>query len=77
MAPTELPMIYLARHGETAWSLTGQHTGRTDLPLTESGERKAAVPSRSMRRVRTGNSSAMAARAANHRSRSPREPIAL
>ena len=41
MAHTELPMIYLARHGETAWSLTGQHTGRTDLPLTESGERNA------------------------------------
>jgi len=37
----KLPIIYLARHGETAWSLTGQHTGRTDLPLTEAGERNA------------------------------------
>ena len=36
-----LPNVYLARHGETAWSLTGQHTGRTDLPLTQRGERNA------------------------------------
>jgi broad specificity phosphatase PhoE len=41
MNPTALPAVYLARHGETAWSLTGQHTGITDLPLTERGERNA------------------------------------
>ena len=36
-----LPAIYLARHGKTAWTLSGQHTGLTDLPLTERGERDA------------------------------------
>ena len=36
-----LPEIYLARHGETAWTVANRHTGRTDLPLTERGERNA------------------------------------
>ena len=42
MASTlSLPNVYLARHGETEWSLSGQHTGRTDLPLTPRGEENA------------------------------------
>jgi broad specificity phosphatase PhoE len=36
-----LPEIYLARHGETAWTISHQHTGRSDIPLTERGERNA------------------------------------
>ncbi len=38
---TASSICYLARHGETAWSLTGQHTGLTDLPLTQRGEQNA------------------------------------
>lgn len=37
------PTVYLFRHGETAWSITGQHTGRTDLPLTTQGEQQVRV----------------------------------
>src|ERR1700761_1303180 len=46
-----LPLLYLGRHGETAWTLSGQHTGRTDLPLTENGERQARALEQRLRRL--------------------------
>lgn len=41
MSDENLPQVHLVRHGETAWSLSGQATGRTDIPLTKHGERDA------------------------------------
>src|SRR5947207_2555267 len=46
---TPLPVTYLARHGETAWSLAGRHTGRIDIPLTARGERNASPPGERLR----------------------------
>jgi broad specificity phosphatase PhoE len=40
---SRIQRIYFIRHGETAWSLTGQHTGSTDLPLTANGEAQASA----------------------------------
>jgi probable phosphoglycerate mutase len=40
-ASQQLPQVYLARHGETPWSISGQHTGLSDIALTQRGERNA------------------------------------
>jgi probable phosphoglycerate mutase len=47
-----LPKVYLARHGETAWTLSGQHTGLTDIPLTERGEANARRLGKRLKGVR-------------------------
>lgn len=46
-----LPQVILVRHGETAWTLTGQHTGRSDIALTRAGEREAQQLSGRLRRL--------------------------
>ncbi|HEY4932095.1 MAG TPA: histidine phosphatase family protein, partial [Terriglobales bacterium] len=50
--PSVLSRLYLVRHGETAWSLSGQHTGRTDIPLNEKGEQDARKLAERLRAVR-------------------------
>ncbi len=43
--------LVLLRHGQTAWSVSGQHTGRTDLPLTETGRKQAIRAGERLRRM--------------------------
>lgn len=49
--PARPLQIYLIRHGETEWSLSGQHTGRTDIPLTAHGEEEARALAPSLRGI--------------------------
>ena len=49
---TPIQQLYLVRHGETAWSLSGQHTGVSDIALTEHGERMARRLAPSLARER-------------------------
>jgi len=52
VSASTLPRVFLIRHGETAWSLSGQHTGTTDIPLTENGRRVAERLTPVLRRER-------------------------
>lgn len=50
--PTDLPLcIYLIRHGATDWSLSGQHTGHTDIPLNEHGQGEARALAQQLRDI--------------------------
>jgi probable phosphoglycerate mutase len=51
----ELPRLFLARHGDTAWTDSHQHTGRTDLPLNERGEERARQIGEQLRRFTFNN----------------------
>jgi broad specificity phosphatase PhoE len=49
--PSDLARLFLVRHGATAWSDSGQHTGRTDLPLNEKGRERARQLGGPLRRL--------------------------
>lgn len=42
------PRVFIVRHGETEWSLSGKHTGVSDIPLTTSGERRVKATGRAL-----------------------------
>jgi probable phosphoglycerate mutase len=47
--PRQVGRIFLLRHGQTAWSVSGQHTGRTEVPLTAEGEKQAVAAGERLR----------------------------
>ena len=42
------PRLFVIRHGETEWSLDGRHTGTSDIPLTEDGEKRIRATGRAL-----------------------------
>jgi broad specificity phosphatase PhoE len=69
--------VYLLRHGETAWSLSGKHTGRTDVPLTERGRGLAKAAGALMARLRGDNPPALVLTSPRSRARDTAELAGL
>ena len=42
------PRVFIIRHGETEWSLNGRHTGVSDIPLTENGEKRVKATGKAL-----------------------------
>ena len=42
------PRVFIVRHGETEWSLSGKHTGSSDIPLTTNGEKRVRATGRAL-----------------------------
>jgi broad specificity phosphatase PhoE len=42
------PRVFIIRHGETEWSLNGRHTGISDIPLTENGEKRVKATGKAL-----------------------------
>lgn len=69
--------VFLLRHGETAWSLAGRHTGRTDIPLTERGRTLATTAGELGDRLRGGRPPALVLSSPRRRARATAELAGL